>query len=355
MKKLLIAAFAAFALGVNAQTEVNPYRPGITENGITYFLPNTNLHVTVKVKRVTHVPGEYCKYAERFLRLKGVTMSAYDSWELAGVEIVPSGVANKDQAYTIKLKSKTAAPLVGLSPDGCLLTVNTPSIEIPALSVPSVGEPTTDKVSASDFKTEEISLAGSTSKMAELTADEIFDFRENRALLAKGQADFMPKDGEQLKLMLESLDKQENGLLQLFKGYSITEEHTFTYDFTPKGEVNNHVLFRFSKHLGIVDADDLAGAPVCISVRDLKSLPPVAEVDGKKKEVEDLRYMVPGKAQVDLTYNRKKLISLSLPMSQFGRVEHLGGDLFNKKFTTKVTLFPETGGIHHIDMEQPEK
>ena len=40
-------------------------------------------------------------------------------------------------------------------------------------------------------------------------------------------------------------------------------------------------------------------------------------------------------------------------MAQFGRVEHLGGELFNKRYTTKVLLSPTTGGILRLDAEQP--
>ena len=356
MKKLLLSAFAVFALGMNAQTEVSPYRPGLTTDGITYFLPNTSLHLTLTAKRVTHVPGEFCKYAERYLRLKNVTMESYDTWEITDVNITPTGVANKEQAYTIKMKSKTSAPLVGLTSDGRLLTVNAKAGELPKLSVAKVSAPKSNRVDGSDFKTEEILLAGSTAKMAELTADEIFDIRDNRSLLAKGQADFMPKDGEQLKLMLASLDKQEKGLLQLFSGYEIEEEHVFVFDYTPKGEVRNDLIFRFSKHLGLVDADDLAGAPVTISVKDMKSLPAAVQTDDKKKkEVLDLRYMVPGKGQVNLFWDKKPISSSVVEMAQFGRVEHLGGELFNKKFTTKVYLSPVTGGLVKIDMEEPEK
>ena len=35
-------------------------------------------------------------------------------------------------------------------------------------------------------------------------------------------------------------------------------------------------------------------------------------------------------------------------LSQLGRIEHLGGDLFNKRFTTHVLLSPVTGGIQRI-------
>ena len=38
-------------------------------------------------------------------------------------------------------------------------------------------------------------------------------------------------------------------------------------------------------------------------------------------------------------------------MAQFGRVEHLGGDLFNKKSTTRVYLSPSTGAITKIEGE----
>ena len=51
-----------------------------------------------------------------------------------------------------------------------------------------------------------------------------------------------------------------------------------------------------------------------------------------------MRYMVPGRAEVKLCADNAELLSQTLPLAQFGRVEHLGGDLFNKKYTTRVTL-----------------
>lgn len=354
MKKILMPVFALFMLTAHAQTEVEAYQPGLTAEGITYFLPKTGLHLTVKAKRVAYVPGEYCQYAERYLRLKNVTMSPYETWQITDVTVTPYGVADKQKAYSVKLKTKTSAPLVGLAPDGRLLSVNSEAPELPRLSVASVGEKVSSRVAGSDFKTEEILLAGSTAKMAELAAEEIFDIRDNRGLLAKGQADFMPKDGEQLRLMLESLDKQEKALLQLFKGYTTTEEHVFTFDYVPAGEVKNDLIFRFSTHLGMVDADDLAGAPVTITVKDLQSLPPVMTDGKKKKEVEGLRYMLPGRAGIKVFWDGKEVAAATLPMAQFGRLENLGGDLFNKKYTTRVVLSPETGGIVKIDADEPE-
>ena len=130
----------------------------------------------------------------------------------------------------------------------------------------------------------------------------------------------------------------------------------FTLDLAPEQELSNHVLFRFSKHLGLLDADNLAGEPVYLNLKDQKSLPAEVVVEGKKgkqKEVLDVRYMLPGMATIDIFCAERKLASSRLPMTQFGRVEHLGGDLFNKKYTTKILFSPETGGIRKIDAEQP--
>lgn len=355
MKHFLLAVIAAAtALTVSAQTEVTTYQPGVTAEGITYFLPRTGLHVTLVATRTIHTPGEYAAYAERYLRLKDVPQTTYDEWQITGIAVTPFGTADKSKAYSVKLKSKTSAPLVSLAADGRLLAINVK--DAPAeqqLSTPSVVKNDAKHLNPADYKTEEILSAGSVTKMAELTADEIYDIRENRTLLTKGQADFMPKDGEQLRLMLASLDTQEEALLQLFKGTTDTETHTFTLDYVPDSIVDKAVLFRFSKHLGMVDADDLAGEPYYISVSDLKTLPAeTATADGKpKKEVEGVRYIVPSKAAVKVFDAKREIYSNTFPMAQLGRVECLGGDLFNKKFGTHVYFSPETGAIAKIEAE----
>lgn len=355
--KYILPFLCAFlsVLTVKAQTEVSDYKPGVTEDGITYFLPTTRVRVVVTAQKKHHVPGEFCAYAERYLRIKDAPQTAYDEWKILDIKLFTYGVADKDKAYTIKLKSKTSAPLVGLADDGRLLSVNAQTAEVDAeLPQPSVTQDSAQETNPQDFKTEEILAAGSTAKMAELTANEIYDIRENRALLTKGQADFMPKDGEQLKLMLAKLDTQENGLLQLFKGSVKGETHVFVFDITPTGDVARQQLFRFSKYLGMTDADDPAGVPYYFSIEDLKSLPATVQGGKPKKEVEDLRYVIPGRAKASVFTSDKVLASMSFPMAQFGRVEHLGGELFNKKYTTHVQLSPTTGGIVKIDAAKPE-
>lgn len=354
---LLFAICSLLSLSSLAQTEVSTYEPGITTEGITYFLPTTSIRVVVKATKKHFTPGEFCEYADRYLHLKNVTLTPYDEWTIDDISLYNYGTADQTRAYSIKFKQKTSAPFVALTPDGRLLSVNASCSEKDAtLPQPSVVKNKETIINGADFKTEEILSAGSTAKMAELTANEIYDIRENRGLLTKGQADFMPKDGEQLKLMLANLDTQEEGLLQLFKGTATSETHTFAFDITPKQDINQQIVFCFSKYLGMVDNDDPAGTPYYISVKDLKTLPTTnTEAKAKQKENDaDLRYVVPSRALISIFTDQGEIVSKTFPMAQFGNVEHLGGELFNKKETTHVQLSPVTGGISKIEAAQPK-
>lgn len=103
-------------------------------------------------------------------------------------------------------------------------------------------------------------------------------------------------------------------------------------------------MFRFSKYFGPVSPDDLSGDPIYIKIKNITTTQAIAE-EKKKKEEKDLRYIVPGKADVQIFDNQKQYATMPVSIAQFGRVEHLGGDLFNKRFTTQVQLYSETGGI----------
>lgn len=107
--------------------------------------------------------------------------------------------------------------------------------------------------------TEEILMAGSTAKMAELTAKEIYNIRESKNLILRGQADTMPKDGASLKLIMDNLDKQEKALTQMFAGTTDREDKVFTVLVTPEDNTKDKIVLRFSRLLGALSTDNLAG------------------------------------------------------------------------------------------------
>jgi hypothetical protein len=159
----------------------------------------------------------------------------------------------------------------------------------------------------------------------------------------------MPKDGEQLKLMISQLNTQEEALLQLFKGTTEQETKTYTLYFVPQGEAVKQILFRFSDELGLVESDNLAGAPVYVDITDKKTLPaPVENPKPKKTDEQAVRYTVPSDVYVKI-YNREgTLAELTTPMGQFGRTEILSNELFNKRTSTHVTFYSTTGSLKKV-------
>lgn len=343
-----IAVLLLTAAGAYAQTEVNVGVMRGKDYGVTYILPKTEIELTVEVTKHTYTPGEFNKYAERYLRLNNLQPEARVYWTLDKVETSVIGVPDKDKVYFVKLKDKTVAPLMELTHDGIVRSINLPYSggETTAQETVQTSE-TQPRVDPRTFLTEEILLASSSAKMAELVAKEIYYIRESKNALLRGEADNMPSDGAQLKIMLDNLNIQEKALYEMFAGHTDNETKIFKIRVTPQ-EMKNEVAFRFSTKLGIVDNKDLAGSPAYISITDLKTinLPPT-ENDGKK--VEGIAYNAPGRALVEIKYKQQQLFKGEVPVSQFGTTEYLAPSLFNKTTTTTVLFDTSTGGLLKVD------
>lgn len=351
MKKfiILLISIPFIATTVYAQTEVIS---GVTRGkdfGVVYTLPKTEIKVDVKVTKITYTPGEFSRYADRYLRLSDVSGEPEEYWELNGVAATSVGVPDSENTYFVKLKDKTVAPLMELTEDGLIKSINVPIEGKQPAAKKEPLTPAKKRLDPKDFLTEEILMANSTAKMAELTAREIYNIRESRNALVRGQADNMPKDGEQLKLMLTALEEQENAMLELFSGIKQKEEKVFTITLIPNREWDNEIIFRFSRKLGVLATNDLAGEPVYFTLKNLNSLP--APEESKKKDVSGVAYNVPGRASVLIMNGKNKLFEDELPVTQFGIVEYLAPALFNKNSTIKVTFNPSTGGLIRVDRE----
>lgn len=352
IKRIMTLALLMAVVSVGkAQTEVTPFVPGTTLEGISYFLPRTAFRVTIKADKTVTKPGDFHKYAERYLHLSKVPTTESVRWEIKSITLEPYGVPDKTKAYSIMLKSKTVAPLVGLSKDGILLSINTDAEEV---TLPALPQASQDPAPADPraYMTQEILSAGSVAKMAELCAQEIYDIRESRNALVRGEADNTPKDGAQLQLMLSQLAQQDKALTSLFAGTTHTTHEVFSLTYDPTQETDRDILFRFSRKLGVLGVDDLAGEPVYISVKCTEQLPTVVvdeQVAKKKAKMEKgVYYNVPVRTKLTVFDSNQEYTTLETPMGQFGSVEILSNLLFDKKTTTKVTFFQNTGGTKDV-------
>ena len=107
---LILAATAS----ITAQTDVEPFVPGTTLEGVCYYLPRTAFRVTIVAEKTTIRPGDFYKYADRYLRMQDVPTEQSVEWNLKSITLEPYGKPDPNKAYSIKVKSKTVAPLVGL-------------------------------------------------------------------------------------------------------------------------------------------------------------------------------------------------------------------------------------------------
>ena len=278
----LIIALVLGTTGAMAQTVISQYKPGVTSEGAVYYLPKTAIRITLQIEKNTYTPGEFCKYSEKYLRIKDVPSVASTKYRLISVRQEPFAVADTSKCYAVKYDSRTSACNVRLSDDGTLLAINEDIKPQTIAKMQTAPKAAKAPINPRKYMSEEILSAGSTSKMAELTAQEIYEIRESRGMLAKGQADFMPKDGEQLRLMLQELAIQDQALTSLFTGVTTSDTTTHTFTYIADKPVKRDVLFRFSSDYGLVDSDDLSGTPYYIYIEDLKTVPEPEPVEPKK-------------------------------------------------------------------------
>lgn len=335
-----------------AQTEVTVGVMRGKDYGVTYMLPKTELEIEIHTTHHTYVPGEFCKYAERYLHLTDASPRQNSYWTIDKVAMRSVGVPDKEKVYFVKMKDKSIAPLMELTEDGIVRSINMPFSGTPKQQTEKSGD-MAEVQAAPDprsFLTEEILMANSVAKRAELVAKEIYSIRESRNALLRGEADNMPQDGEQLKLMLDNLAIQEQAMVSMFAGQTKKELNT-TILRIPIHETEGEIAFRFSRYFGVVDSTNLAGEPYRLTIQNMEEPSmeqPTAEIE-KRKSLDGVMYNNPGRARVILRFRNQTLYDQELPATQFGGQECLAAVLFNKGFNTKVLFDVNTGKVLKVD------
>ena len=319
--------------------------------GVTYFLPKTSLIITVEVTKTTCSAGQYYRYAERYLGIKDVVMEDNVAYELGKVSLVNKGIPDNTNSYIVEFRSGTVAPYVYLTEDGLLCAINTEYVPVDQAPVVETNRDEPVEMNVTTVFTEEFLLAGSVVRQAEEVAKRIFRIRESKMDILTGEAENMPRDGEAMKLVLKQLEDQEKTLTSLFTGSCTKETMYFDIPFIPLDNVNDNVLFRFSRRLGRLDADDLSGEPVYINLQVTERAPELNPKDAEKKEkaMKGIIYNLPGKARIEIKTVQNTLFRGEVQVVQFGERESLAPVMFeDKKSPVKVTFYPETGAIRQI-------
>ena len=339
--------FLLFAVLVNAQTIVERVTPTrATGNGVVYSLPKTSFIVNVEVTKITLKAGPYYRYAELYLGMKDVITQDAVIYELGPITMIHKGVPDEDNTYKIEFNQKTVAPYVYLTNEGFLCAINEDYVPDYVDEEKRVEYNEIATFSASVYS-EELLRASSESKQAEVAAKHIYELRESYKDIITGNADYMPPDGEALKLMINELKEQEKELVNLFTGIVSREKDYYDVSIIPEDELEREVLFRFSTKLGILDADDLGGEPIYMNLTALERIPELDPKEAERKaKSRGLVYNKPGRGRAEIFYNNKSILRKEALVVQFGIRDVLLPILLeDKKRPIKVTFYPETGAI----------
>lgn len=351
--KTITALFASLllAMPVAAQTTQKLSANKTNEYGLLYTLPLTGVDVTIEVERTVKTPGDYFRYAKKYLAIDPITEQSRQ-WVIKSVVVNPVGVADPSQRYQVQFKAGTT-PYMVIDDNNFPVAVNTEQIFTPrtnALPQAKAAQPTILQTpAAAKAMTEEMLQSPSSAKRAELAAARIFELRQNRTEVASGQAENMPSDGTAMKLALGTIDEQEEALTAMFAGTEQVSTEVATYRFMPDSTDNQRVVIaRLSPENGLVEANDLSGAPIYLDLKvtERGSLPVNEKGEQKRFPKGGFAYRIPGAAQVAVSFDGKTLARTDIPLAQAGIVFGLDPNLFtDKKAPATAVLNPLTGAI----------
>lgn len=350
----LLFIVCCFISGLSAQrtTRVNAIKAN--DYGVVYSLPKTSFEITMLVKKTTYQRGDFYQYAQRYLGIENPVTEDRTVFELVDVSVINKGIPDKQNSFMVEFRSNTLQPYVYLREDGVLASVNSEPEDV---TVPEMEIPASQSASVNPrrFLSQETLMAGSTAKQAELVSRQIFDLRRSRNDILIGEAETMPPDGNAYKVVMDEINMQEKALTELFAGSESTEYFTHTFTVIPEsGDIDRRIVARFSEKLGPVDADNLAGEPVYLT---LKNKTPQVELQLSERDLERLEkklteglvYNIPGKADLSIEFRNQTIKNMEVDVVQYGSQDVLVKKMFdNMKQPIKVIFYPELGAVKQI-------
>ena len=310
------------------------------QSALVYGLPQTRLYFEVELVKTIVKKGPYAEYANRMLGLLNVPMSDSESWQIKTIRINNRQEVDNKQLYAVSFTDypQNLDKLLRFTKEGLLLDVTIGNVLINMQNQGSSGNDfqfmntamrstTIEKVDTL-IKTiltdtafvripvlQKKVMSKTTEEQARETAQQIFNIRENRLEILFCKND--PLEGAALKLILQSLDTQEEQLLSLFNGVKFESRQIHTYPALPEKQAINAELFYFSDKAGIVNKNTPGAKPVWYEIGNITapvSLTPVHQA----KDI--IYYRIPQIVEVSAGMERNTLVREHITICQFGNI-----------------------------------
>lgn len=356
MRKLGVTIIMVLGVVVSmaAQTTQKLTATKASEYGIIYSLPTTVVDITIETQTTVKRPGEYYRYAKKYLNADDAISAESQTTVLKSITVNTRGVANDEQQYLMQFKAGST-PFLIVNDEHLPIAINaeetigSQQVELPKAVA---AEPTPlETAAAQQVISGEMAQSQSSAKRAEIAASQLFTLRQTRSELLNGDADQMPPDGKSMELVLNNIQAQEAALLAMFMGTTQTYTSVETITYTPGEEVENEVLARVSAVDGVVNAENLAGVPIYITLKIVEKgeLPINEKGEVKTFPKGGVAYVIPGKVEIKIDCEGKNYYNDQLATAQHGVVFGLDPKMFADKKSPAYLLFnPATGAIKEL-------
>ena len=310
------------------------------QSALVYGLPQTRLFFEVDLVKTIVKRGPYAEYANRMLGLTNVPMSDSESWQIKSIRIRNRQEVDSKQLYAVSFTDypDNLDRLLRFTKEGLLLDVTVGNVLVnnqnqsgsgnDILFVNTAVRGTTIEKVDTVYRTmvtdtafvripvlQTRVMSKTTEEQAREAANQIFKIRENRLEILFCKTD--PLEGTTLKLILQSLDAQEEQLLSLFKGVKLENRQIHTYPALPEKPATNADLFYFSEKAGIVNKNTSGAKPVWYEIGNATapvSLTPISQA----KDI--IYYRIPQVVEVSAGVDRNRLVREYVTIYQFGNI-----------------------------------
>ncbi len=303
---------------------------------IMCHLPKTLLRLEVTYEVTTAKHGPFYQYSERYLGTKDVVTQDKTSYNIVNVEIGTGAIADPVRTFSF-IPGQDGLTTFSLSRDGMLQSLNANDQTTGANKKNENSNRKKPSENSVMPLSEEVLLTGSIAKMAEGTAKQIYRLREARLNLLSGDVDKLPADANSMHQVLAEIERQEKELTSLFIG-TIKKEVKHEKIIISEADLqslvsaegaNEIIAFRFSPIVGLVDAEDLSGAPFYLKASNIsRAEKPIN--DKKSPALSPIKYCVPGSATFMLTDGKKTIKASTLLLSALGYDASLPADFIKK-------------------------
>lgn len=323
------------------------------EQAIVYYLPKTEIAITVEYDMTVNTAGPLAAFAEEMLGIREVVSTSDTIYTIDKVTTGTRTTADNSRCYKIVPQAGLETQLLSIDHKGILRGYNIAGEEEnEPTHEPKIGLPHKAKVRRSAPLNEEALQAADDRERARAVAKQISQIREARTYLLLGESEHQPADGRAMDVLLKAMNEEEEALVALFIGEQTTTHMKKTLHYLPT-ESTQVILARFSREKGIVDRKDY-GLPITLTISQIErqkveAVAADAKPDKKAPKPSAICYNLPGKATYQLHIGEEQKAERTISVAQFGVAIPLTENLLRTGNTTHIHFNTRTGNIESIE------